>query len=70
MINASDIRAWARENDIPVGTRGRLAPELKTAYFRANPATARAVAHEAGIEVPAKGRLSDEAILSVTSTLP
>ncbi|WP_436837701.1 Lsr2 family DNA-binding protein [Micromonospora chersina] len=35
------IRAWAREQGLPVGVRGRLAAEIVTAY---------AIAH--GLEVP------------------
>lgn len=70
MINASEIRAWARENDIPVGKRGRLDPELKAAYLAANPKEARALAVESEIPVPARGRLSEDTIQSIVSVLP
>jgi hypothetical protein len=70
MINASAIRQWARENDIPVGSRGRLDPELKSAYLAANPKDARALAAEGNIEVPARGRLSESTITSIVSLLP
>ncbi|MBE7701656.1 Lsr2 family protein [Oerskovia sp. Sa1BUA8] len=32
---AADIRRWALQNGIPVGGRGRLSPEVKEAYIRA-----------------------------------
>lgn len=70
MINASEIREWARSNDIPVGARGRLDPELKAAYVAANPKLARAMAAEGEIPVPARGRLSEDTILSIVSLLP
>lgn len=34
---ASVIRAWARENGIPVGSRGRIDPYVKAAYAAAHP---------------------------------
>lgn len=69
MISASTIRTWARENSIPVGKRGRLDPELKSAYLAANPKEARAVAVENSIPVPARGRLSEDTITSILSVI-
>ena len=65
MVTASEIRAFARESGLTVGKRGRLAPEVKTAYFAAHPAEARELAVEKGIAVHAKGRLSDETLAQV-----
>ena len=33
------IRQWARDNGLPVGQRGRLSPELLSAYASSSPAT-------------------------------
>lgn len=33
---ASTIRAWARANDVPVGTRGRIHPSTRAAYDAAH----------------------------------
>ena len=30
--SASEVRAWARDKGLPVGTRGRLSPELLDAF--------------------------------------
>jgi hypothetical protein len=35
------IRQWARDNGLPVGDRGRLSPQLLSAYASSSPATAR-----------------------------
>lgn len=70
MIAASEIRNWANESGVPVGTRGRLGPEVKGAYFRAHPADARATAVEAGIEVPSRGRIKNETIDLIVAVLP
>jgi hypothetical protein len=32
MPTAADVRTWARENGVPVGTRGRLGPDVVEAY--------------------------------------
>lgn len=34
----AEIRAWAREQGLSVGNRGRLSEELKTAYAEAHSA--------------------------------
>lgn len=73
MITSTEIRAWANESENFegfVGKRGRLGPVIKSAYFSANPKVAREVASEAGIEVPARGRLSDEVIHTIAGLLP
>lgn len=70
MIKASEIREWAVAQEIPVGKRGRLDPELKAAYLAANPKAARALAHESDVAVPARGRLSEGTIQSIVSLLP
>lgn len=70
MIAASEIRSWAIENSVPVGSRGRLGPVAKTAFFTANPKVAREVAAEAGVEVPARGRLSEDTIETISRILP
>ena len=67
---ASNIRSWALDNDVPVGSRGRLGPIAKTAFFSAHPKVAREVAGAAGITVPARGRISDEAMESIVRVLP
>lgn len=46
--------------------RGRTPKSAIEAYIRANPAEARAFAREVGIEVPARGRLSDETVRALT----
>lgn len=33
------IRQWARDNGLPVGERGRLSPQLLSAYASSSPAT-------------------------------
>lgn len=70
MITSTEIRSWANENDVPVGTRGRLGPVVKGAYFRAHPKVARATAVEAGIEIPSRGRIKDETLDLIVSVLP
>ncbi len=34
--NPADVRAWARDNGMSVGKRGRLTAELITAYEKAS----------------------------------
>lgn len=38
MMHASsaEIREWARANNLPVGARGRLRPEIVRAYYDAH----------------------------------
>lgn len=67
---ASTIRSWANENKVPVGSRGRLGPVAKTAFFKAHPSVAREVAAASGIEVSKRGRISDETIEAVCNVLP
>lgn len=70
MISSTEIRNWANENDVPVGTRGRLGPIVKGAYFTANPSVAREVAAEAGIEVGHRGRIKPDTIALIANVLP
>ena len=70
MITSTEIREWANENDVPVGTRGRLGPIVKGAYFTANPSVAREVANEAGIEVGNRGRIKPDTIALIANVLP
>jgi len=73
MITSTEIRSWANEADNFegfVGKRGRLGPVIKSAYFTAHPKVAREVAAEAGIEVPARGRISDETLNLIVNVLP
>jgi ATP-dependent DNA helicase PIF1 len=37
-ISTAVIRQWARDNGLPVGDRGRLSPQLLTAYASSGPA--------------------------------
>lgn len=68
-VRAAEIRAYARENKMEVGDRGRLSPEVKRAYFLAHPQEARALAAEKGIEVSAKGKLSDESLTAISRSI-
>ena len=36
-VNISDIRAWAADNDVECGKRGRISQALVDAYNKANP---------------------------------
>lgn len=56
---AKAAREFARENGIPVGTRGRLSVEHFTKYFLAQPRKARDLAKYIGVEVSKRGRLSE-----------
>lgn len=69
MTTASEIRAFAREKEMTVGKRGRLAPEVKVAYFAAHPAEARALAAEKGVEISAKGKISESALTALSRTI-
>jgi hypothetical protein len=35
-LDLGDVRRWAEENNFPVGTRGRIKDEIKTAYLVAH----------------------------------
>lgn len=35
-VSVWDVRQWARSRGIPVGTRGRIAPDLVDTYNRAH----------------------------------
>lgn len=34
---AAQVREWAKNNGITIGTRGRIKPEIFDAYYEANP---------------------------------
>lgn len=36
LTETQQIRAWARENGLQVGQRGRIAPEVREAFAKAN----------------------------------
>jgi hypothetical protein len=69
MVTASDIRAFGRENGIEVGRRGRLGPDVKRAYFAANPAAARALAAEKEIPISSKGKISEDSLTALTRAI-
>lgn len=56
---AAEARAFARENTLPVGKRGRLSREAFVAFFLAQPKRAREVAKALDIPVSRRGRLSE-----------
>lgn len=66
---AKVAREFAREQGIPVGTRGRLSVEHFARYFKAEPATARELAHRFGIEISKRGRLSMDDALKVAEVV-
>lgn len=68
-INISgDVRAFAAENGIEVGKRGRLSKDVKVAFLTAHSDVARTVASANGVEVPAKGRLSESSIEAIADS--
>ena len=48
----ADVRAWARENDRPVGTRGRLHPDLVTEYLASHREVLAAVVATTDVTAP------------------
>jgi hypothetical protein len=54
----ADVRSWAQATGEPVADRGRLSYEVATAYFKANPRVTRQLAAEVGLNVPARGAVS------------
>jgi len=53
----------------PAGEKVRVTRETKVAYLRLHPATARAIAREAGIPVGLRGRIKAETFEAVAKTL-
>ncbi len=53
----------------PKGEKVRVTRETKIAYLRLHPATARAIAREAGIPVGKRGRIKGETFEAVAKTL-
>lgn len=62
-------REYARENGLPVGTRGRISAELFVEYLLTAPKIARNVAPSMGVEVPARGRISKATIVELGTAL-
>ena len=52
------IRQWARDNGLPVGDRGRLSPELLTAYAGSRPTKPSAAAPKLSASASASARAS------------
>lgn len=66
---ASAVRSYARVEGTEVGVRGRLSTALFVAYFLGNPRTAREIAAQVGVTVPAKGRLSEASALAIAEAV-
>lgn len=64
-VIAAEARAFARDNGIPVGTRGRLSQEAFVSYFLSRPQRARQVAKAAGLPVSLRGRISRQTVEQV-----
>jgi hypothetical protein len=65
MLNNKEIRAWAKEQGIEVGKRGRIDRGVKVAFLKAHPREVRALAADTSIELPKRGRLSAAQVDSV-----
>lgn len=59
-LDPKDVRAWAVAESISVGTRGRVASEVTTAYLFAHSAEARRLGDQLNLVVPGRGRVSYE----------
>lgn len=46
IVSADVVRAWAAENGLTVGDRGRLSPEVREAFAKANPKAKYVVGHK------------------------
>jgi hypothetical protein len=69
-ILASDIRAWAQEQGLPVGIRGRLSIDLIVQYLAAHPKEAKAFGRTlSGVEIPARGRMKDETRRAIATVI-
>lgn len=60
-----EVREWAEGQRVAVPARGSVGYGVMVAYLKAHPAVARALAHERDVDVPQRGRLSEEQILEV-----
>jgi len=70
MIEASEVREWAQDNGLAVGVRGRMSVDVWVAYLAAHPSDAKEVARTIkGLNVPKRGRMSDEARKTVALAL-
>jgi hypothetical protein len=52
LIVPADVRAFAKDRGLKVGTRGRFSEEVMTAYLAANPDHLKAAMEKAGVEGP------------------
>jgi hypothetical protein len=62
---SAQVREFARENELEVGTRGRVSSTLFVEYLMAQPKTARELAKALDIPVGQKGRVSFETVAKV-----
>lgn len=56
------IRQWARDNGLPVGDRGRLSPELLSAYAGSSPAKPSAAAPKLSAPARSSQRKASRAV--------
>ena len=63
----TELRTFSNEQGH--SPKGRIATETKVAFLRVNPATARALAIEAGIPVGKRGRISAETFEAIAQTV-
>lgn len=68
-VTPAQVRAWAKQNGVSVGSRGRLDPNAYLQYLSANPADARTIASQVGITLPKRGRLSAEQVAQVAVSI-
>lgn len=66
-FNATEVRAWLRDQGQQVGSRGRIAVALHRSYLDANPERAKQIARELGT-MP-KNRQLGESHLDRTAAL-
>jgi hypothetical protein len=68
-INISnDVRAFATEQGLPIGKRGKIATEVKVAYLADKPEVTRLLAEANGVEINTRGKLSAESIEAVAKS--
>lgn len=70
-ITPAQVREWAKANgaEIGGGARGRLNVNTYLNYLSSNPKSARQIASEVGISLPARGRLSAEQVAQVAQAV-
>lgn len=62
---AGEVREYARENGLEVGTRGRVSSELFVEYLMTQPKKVRELAKALRIPVNDRGRVSFETVAKV-----